>query len=377
MSPNAVRSWSWVHKWTSLVCTAFLFMLCVTGLPLIFGHEIDDALGHDRWQPANPGGPLLSYDQILKIALDARPGETPLFMSFDTDRPVVNVTTGPTADAPGSKMHFASFDRTSGDLVPQVADGGVMEFLLQLHTDMFLGLGGMLFLGTMGVLFVAAIVSGVVIYGPFMRRLPFGALRLERSARVKWLDYHNLLGIVTAAWVLVVGVTGVINTLAVPILAYWKNTELASLTATYDGRGPVAARASLDEAIERAQVELPGMELQFVAFPGGSYSTDRHYAVFFHGASPLTSHLTTPALIEADTGRFTASVPSPWYVKTLALSQPLHFGDYGGLPLKILWGLLDLFTVVVLGSGLYLWLAKRRPARASAPAAAPVLAPAE
>ncbi len=27
---------------------------------------------------------------------------------------------------------------------------------------------------------------------------------------------------------------------------------------------------------------------------------------------------------------------------TLLLSQPLHFGDYGGMPLKILWALLDL-----------------------------------
>lgn len=362
MDPNTVRAWSWVHKWTSLVCTAFLLVLCLTGLPLIFSHEIDDALGHDRWRPARADGPLLSYDQILKVALDARPGETPIFMSFDDDRPVVNVTTGPSADAPGTKMYFASYDRTSGDLVPQVADGGVMDFILQLHTDLFLGLGGMLFLGAMGLLFVAAIVSGVVLYGPFMRRLPFGALRLERSRRVKWLDYHNLLGVITAAWVLVVGVTGVINTLAVPILAYWKNAELATLTASYDGKGPVTARSSLDAAIGKAQAALPGMELQFVAFPGGSYSTDRHYAVFFHGASPLTSHMTTPALIEADTGRFAAEARSPWYVKTLALSQPLHFGDYGGLPLKILWSLLDLFTIVVLGSGLYLWLARRRPA---------------
>jgi uncharacterized iron-regulated membrane protein len=30
------------------------------------------------------------------------------------------------------------------------------------------------------------------------------------------------------------------------------------------------------------------------------------------------------------------------------------------LPLKILWAVLDLFTIVVLGSGLYLWLGKRR-----------------
>ena len=37
-----------------------------------------------------------------------------------------------------------------------------------------------------------------------------------------------------------------------------------------------------------------------------------------------------------------------------------HFGDYGGLPLKLLWAVLTLFTIIVLGSGLYLWLGKRR-----------------
>ena len=34
--------------------------------------------------------------------------------------------------------------------------------------------------------------------------------------------------------------------------------------------------------------------------------------------------------------------------------QPLHFADYGGLPLKILWAILDLITIFVLVSGLYL-----------------------
>jgi uncharacterized iron-regulated membrane protein len=50
----------------------------------------------------------------------------------------------------------------------------------------------------------------------------------------------------------------------------------------------------------------------------------------------------------------------PWFAQALLLSQPLHFGDYGGLPLKILWALLDIITIVVLCSGLYLWLDKRR-----------------
>src|SRR3546814_9287943 len=71
----------------------------------------------------------------------------------------------------------------------------------------------------MGVLFTIAIISGVVLYRPFMTKLPFGMVRRDRSRRLKWLDLHNLLGIGTAGWLLVVGLTGVINTLDEPLYA--------------------------------------------------------------------------------------------------------------------------------------------------------------
>jgi len=355
MRPATIRVWSLVHKWTSLICTAFLLMLCLTGLPLIFHHEIDDALGHDKWRPANPAGALLSYDQVLEEALKRQPGHAPIFMSFDVDRPVVNVTSGPTAGAPDAKMVFAPIDRTSGDPVPPIPAGGVMDFILQLHTDMFLGLAGMLFLGAMGLLFTASVVSGIVVYAPFMRRLEFGTVRASRSARVKWLDYHNVLGAVTLAWVLVVGVTGVVNTLATPITDSWKSGALAALAAPYQGKPPAVHLASVDAAVRTAQAAMPGMEVQFVAFPGSGYSTSHHYAVFLHGTTPLTRHLARPALIDAETGALTAVQDMPLLSKALSLSQPLHFGDYGGLPMKILWAILDLITLVVLGSGLYLW----------------------
>lgn len=55
----------------------------------------------------------------------------------------------------------------------------------------------------------------------------------------------------------------------------------------------------------------------------------------------------------------------PWYVTALLVSQPLHFGDYGGLPMKFIWAALDIATIVVLGSGLYLWVKRRQsPAKA-------------
>ncbi len=50
----------------------------------------------------------------------------------------------------------------------------------------------------------------------------------------------------------------------------------------------------------------------------------------------------------------------PWYVNALFLSQPLHFGDYGGMPLKIIWTIFDILSIVVLITGLYLWVARRK-----------------
>lgn len=359
MRTRTIRAWTWVHKWSSLVSTTFLLMLCITGLPLVFTHEIEEVLLHQQWAPAHADGAKLDLDQVLAVALSRHPGDAPVFMSFDEDRPVVNVTSLDPNGRPDA-YNFQPIDQTSGEAAPLVAGHPVMEFLLQLHTDMFLGLPGMLFLGAMGLLLVAALVSGIVLYAPFMRRLPFGTVRASKAARTRWLDYHNLLGAVTLAWVLVVGVTGVVNTLATPIIALWKDTALKELTAAYDAPIPAGERASLDAAVKRAQAALPGMTLQFVAFPGSSYSTDHHYAVFFHGDTPLTTHMITPALIDARTGDLAAVAPMPWYVKTLSLSQPLHFGDYGGLGLKILWALLDLATIIILISGLYLWLAKRK-----------------
>lgn len=365
MTRSSVRAWYLVHKWTSLVCTLFLLMLCLTGLPLIFHDEIEAATGATvpLAGPASssqaPG--LLPLDTMLARALAQRPGEVPLYMAFDNESPMLTVTTGPTPDAASADMTLMLFDRTNGKLVAPPGEEGFMEVLLELHTDMFLGLPGMLFLGAMGVLFIAAIVSGVVLYAPFMRKLDFGTLRTTRSRRLKWLDWHNLLGITAFAWMTVVGVTGIINALATPLVDQWRNSALAEMKGAESGAAslPPSRYGSLDKAMASARAALPGNDPQFIAFPGGSYSSAHHYAVFFQGNTPLTKRLLTPALIDAESGRLSDVRPMPLSMKALQLSQPLHFGDYGGLPLKLLWAALTLFTIVVLGSGIYLWLGRR------------------
>lgn len=367
MKRSTTKAWFLVHKWGSLISTVFLLMLCITGLPLIFHDEIDALIGED-YDATLVGAPSSDLgrplDEMLDLAMAERPGEVPLFMAFSQQSPLLTVTTGPTPDADGSEMTLLFLDRATGEVLEPAGTGGFMEFILQLHTDMFLGLVGMLFLGVMGGLFVIALISGVVLYGPFMRRLPFGTLRTSRSERVKTLDQHNLLGIVAFGWMLVVGTTGVINAFADPLVDIWRNGELAEMTAQYGGEAPLdpASYGSLDAAMASAQSALPGRSPQFIGFPGGDWSTGHHYAVFFQGDRPLTQHLLTPALIDARNAELTDARDMPVINQALMMSKPLHFGDYGGLPLKLIWAALTLATIWVLWSGLLLW-ARRSPGK--------------
>ena len=363
MQRATMKTWFLVHKWTSLVCTLFLLLLFVTGLPLIFYEEINHLTGAEPEVSAPaPGAKPVNLDVLVAQALAQYPGDVPLFLGWDDHAPTVYVNTGARPDTPPPEMHTVVMHAYTGEVlpVPQFNEG-VMYFLVRLHTDLFIGLPATLFMGAMTLLFAVAIVSGFVIYGPFMRKLEFGTVRTSRSARLKWLDLHNLLGVVTLGWALVVGLTGAINTLAAPLQAAWQKNELAEFTAPYQGKPmPAAPFASIDKAVADARAAAPGMTPAYVSYPGTGYSGDHHYGVFVHGATPLGERLYRPVLIDAASGALTATPDLPWHLKALLLSQPLHFGDYGGLPLKIIWALLDLVTIVVLGSGLYLWLARSR-----------------
>jgi uncharacterized iron-regulated membrane protein len=204
-----------------------------------------------------------------------------------------------------------------------------------------------------------------VLYGPFARRLDFGTIRRGGSRQLKWLDLHNLLGVATLAWFAVVTLTGVINTLAAPIEMAWQANQLVEMASQAKSTQAKSSqnngeRVSIDAILREVRAAVPDMNVTTVAFPGTPFATPSHVAVFLTGNTPLTNRILKPALVDASTGRVVSVRDMPWYATTLFMSQPLHFGDYGGLPLKIIWALLDVVTIVVLVSGLYLWWVKRQ-----------------
>jgi uncharacterized iron-regulated membrane protein len=362
MSARTLRVWTALHTWSSLVSTAFLLVLCLTGLPLIFHHQIGAWLGTEVVAPTLPAdAPRIALDRVLAVAQARFPSKVGMFVSQEPDDDTVwFVTLGDSPTAAGGLKQVAVDARTGAALAEPKLDRGVMFVIHTIHVDLFAGQAGKLFLGFMGLLMLVALVSGVVLYAPFMRKLRFGAVRHDRAARVKWLDLHNLMGIVTLTWGIVVGATGIVNTWADLVIEHWRNDQVAELLAPWRGMPPVTQAGSLEKAVAAARAREPAMKVAFIAFPGTTFSSPHHYGVFMRGNAALTRRLLKPVLVDAVTGEVSASRPAPWYLDALLLSQPLHFGDYAGAPMQWLWAVLDVATIVVLGSGLYLWMGKRR-----------------
>lgn len=362
MTSKSLRVWTWLHTWSSLVCTVFMLLLCLTGLPLIFHHEIGHLLGTEVEAPAMPADtPPASLDAVLVSGQARAPGLVPTFLFQEPDEADTwTVGFAPTPQAQSGTKFVVVDARTGLALGEPPAEEGFIYVMFKLHVDLFAGLPGKLFLGLMGLLMVVAIVSGVVLYAPFMRKLPFGTVRRDRAPRLKWLDLHNLLGVVTLCWALVVGLTGVINTWADLVIKLWQFDQLGTVMAPYRQLPPPASLGSVQAAAGAAQRTEPAMRVGFIAFPGTPLSSPHHYGVFMRGTEPVSARLFKPVMVDAQTLQVTAALDLPWYVTALLVSQPLHFGDYGGRPMQVLWAVLDLVTIVVLGSGLYLWFSRRR-----------------
>jgi len=362
LTANTVRAWYRIHKWTSLVCTAFLLMACITGLPLIFGDELR-ALLEPHVAPASvaPGSPTASIDKMVAVAQARFPTLHPFNVYWDDDEPRLFVNMSPSAKPKDGEVKSAIFDVHTGRLLETPTDRfSFVSFCLRLHMELFMGLPGELFMGVMALSFVVSLASGALVYGPFMRRLRFGTYRSEAAPRTRWFDLHNLLGIVTLTWALVVGATGIMNAISTPLFGIWRAQTMPQILAPYRGKAMPSHFESVDAAIKDVASALPHNEISSVLFPNAVFGSPRHYVVWTRGKTPVTSRLLTPALVNVENGALTVTNGLPWYLRALEVSRPLHFGDYGGLPLKVIWALFDVALIAVLISGVYLWLSRRK-----------------
>ncbi len=146
-------------------------------------------------------------------------------------------------------------------------------------------------------------------------KLPFGAIR--NSRRKAWLDLHNFLGITIAAWMIVLGVTGVINTMAVPLFALWQAKTIPAVLEQYKDQSTPTHLISVQSAIDVASKALPNNRPAVIVYPYARVSESRALSDLDEGGTPVTARLFTPVFVDHQRGTVAAMPAVPWYLRTL------------------------------------------------------------
>lgn len=357
----------WLHRWASLLATLPFLVLCLTGTVLIFHTEIDRALGVVPQSAGASASAAVPIAQAVANVLAAHPGERALSIGIDAEAfpGVLLVVTGAEADRNFDRAKLRFADLATGQPTGDPDAGySFTGFLLQLHAQWFLGLVGELIGALVALLVLLSLLSGLVVYAPYVRRIAFGVLRRGRGRRLLQLDLHNFIGAVVMGWALVVTITGLLLGFGTLATGIWQFNELAGFRAQAATQAPVDVLqppVGLDAAIHAAlSTAEPGWRVTTAIFPGTDFSTSRHYTVLLSGSEGIDQRLFRAALIDAVSGEVAAQRELPAYLKAIVLSQPLHFGDYAGLPLKILWTLCTWLTLFITVNGAWLWWDRRR-----------------
>ena len=360
MSPNATRRLLSVHRWCGLLVSTNLFVLALTGLILIFHDEIDDALG--VVPEARSGAAMISLSRALGLANATNPRNKPVFLFQDPEEHPGLVFVGLSEGARRFEQSKpVAVDMRQGRVVEDLdLEGSFTGIVLKLHSELFAGAVGRLLVGLVALAFLVSLISGAIVYGPMMRKFAFGLLRRDKAARTRFADLHKLLGVASLGWTLVVASTGLMLSLGSTLIQFYSVTELAALGAPYAHEPVVTELGNIDQAVQQAEHGAAGRHWSIVALPGSDLASPRHYTVLLQGGTGLEARVLTMALVDAKEPTRSEAHQLPLYLRALLLSEPLHFGNYGGLPLKIVWSLFSLVTIGLSVSGVWtFWLARR------------------
>ncbi|MCC6698941.1 MAG: PepSY domain-containing protein [Candidatus Hydrogenedentes bacterium] len=362
-----MRSVRWlhaVHRWCGLISGLNILLLSITGAYLVFAENIEAVFDPPKGEviaqvPDTANTPLQeAFDRLAKH----HPGAIPMGL-----RPAEGGKAAYTVallERPAT-VHRYAFDSTSGEVRAEVESkaAAIHEFVLHLHTDLFLGTLGGVFIGMMAVIFLASNLTGIVIYTPFMKGVLYGTLRLKRGARRTSADFHKLAGVSALAFNLLMAVTGIFLTFGLLGARMWAAAEVQARTADDTSRSGIATsgapRVPVDEILRAASAIHPDAPVSSVVFPGG-FQGPQHFFCFHERQGKLEKFLPVYSLVPAGNPGGAESIDVPPWIDAAMFCVPVHFGNYGGLFLKAVYCVLGIGTGLLTISGAILTMARWR-----------------
>ncbi|APX76587.1 Uncharacterized iron-regulated membrane protein [Achromobacter insolitus] len=361
------QSMSWLHTWSGLIFGWVLFAMFLTGTLAFFRPEITSWMQPEiQTRPASAAQSVAAAQRYLsEHASDA----TRWFITPPSDRePLIQLLYQSPKPKPGERGFVrVKLDPATGEAVTaRQTRGG--DFFYRFHFELETAFPWGRWLASIaGMFMLVAIISGIITHKKIFT--DFFTFRPRKGGQRAWMDGHNALSVLGLPFHLMITFSGLVLFMAMlmpaGILAVYENPrqysdDVFKAFKIAPARNEPAPLVPLAPLVAQAQEHWQGRVGRVtVNHPGDAGATvtlvrDAADGVSYGRLAPYMRFDGVTGGLQEGEDELSATV------RTAGVITGLHLGLFAEPLLRWLYFLVSLAGTGMVGTGLVLWIAKRR-----------------
>jgi uncharacterized iron-regulated membrane protein len=363
------KGWFSVHRWLGIGVGAWFALVGLTGSVLVFEEPIDRWLNPGLLRNPSSGG-VLAPDAIVAVAQARELGQVERVRLPDAGNQVYRllIRTQPKRRV-GVERIEAMFDPVTGELLGAreaerrgLAPPYLLKTIYEFHRNVLLGEPGSNIVGIAGFLLLASAITGLVVAVPrklaAWRHLVW--VNLKASATRIFFDVHRSAGVLFALLLVLATVTG--STLV--YVNYVRDlvglfSKVAPFPTIPWRPAPQQTTEPLRALVDRVRGAYPRHTITEIHMPAGQLSG---YQFYLRGAADEYRLGDTIVWVHPATGEILVERSDRTRTAGETLMHwlfPLHSGTAFGTPGMVAMCATGAAPILLVFTGLWVWLRKR------------------
>lgn len=348
-----------VHSWAGVLFSVLVMIVCASGAIAVFSEEIE------HW--SNPAlripvdAPILvDIDQALARLSAVVPIDADGSASISVPHRLQRYYSMPISTAQ-ERLDRIYLDASSGDLLPP-RQSYIFWYLRHLHVRLLSDWNGRLFVGLVGMAMLLSVVTGLLIHKHLLRDLFRMRWKIGHGGRNLMSELHKWVGAWGLLFHLMIALTGTWLALEGYVSAAIRaGLHEASAIEEAEPDNRPATMQPIAPMLLRAGIEIPGLQPTYVtlkrwgmADASVTVAGDLPGTLIQQATARVRYSATSGDLLEVSDAR-----TQGFWAQLRAALEPLHYGYYGGVGLKLLYLLLGLMPALLAMTGALIWFDRR------------------